>query len=431
MNGRIIYEYLTAAEKSDTAAQLKLCQFLYNEESRASNMPEIFWERIDKLAQKGKDFANFILHCRYFSDPSQSQQAYHYIRKAIRHKTVPLAFLRLGICYNQGIGTTENHTLASYFFYQAYIMGVKEAGSFIDMDYDSGRRNFVKDFNNTLTYSKEEAPALLKVYQRQAERERINKNYGILSQFRDYIPSFYPDYNQKQGFDDFLNSRETVDADICYSLSTTNNYEEVDLDLIDRLLQQLYAPITQNQQLISDLASMEDRYLALHIYEKEFLQSNFDLIYAFKKICQRYPANKIAIIETDISNIIPYVKMSTITLFRKQAFRCLLAIKDLDPVIEDEFLANLGDDNQLLDIASMFCNADPDIASLLIAFISLNIDIRNLMIYIYQPLLKSYQKQQFDFLVSHLNQYVQSITDMDIEHDLPEFTKENLPEITL
>lgn len=431
MNGRIIYECLTAAEKSDVAAQLKLCQIFYNDENCASDMPEIFWERIDKLAQKGKDFANFILHCRYLADPSQDQQAYHYIRKAIRHKTVPLAFLRLGICYNQGIGTTENHTLASYYFNQAYIMGVKEAGSFIDFEYDSGRRNFVKDFNNTLTYSKEEAPALLKVYQRQTERERLNKNYGILSQFRDYIPTFYPNYNQKQGFDDFLNDRDTIDADICYAMSTTNNYEEVDLELIDRLLQQLYAPITQNEELINKLIHLEEPYLSLHIYEKEFLQSNFDLIYAFKKICQRYPANKIAIIETDISNIIPYVKMSTITLFRKQAFRCLLAIKDLDPVIEDEFLANLGDDNQLLDIASMFCNADPDIASLLIAFISLNIDIRNLMIYIYQPLLKSYQKQQFDFLVSHLNQYVQSITDMDIEHDLPEFTKENLPEITL
>ena len=431
MNGRIIYECLTAAEKSDVAAQLKLCQIFYNDENCASDMPEIFWERIDKLAQKGKDFANFILHCRYFADPSQDQQAYHYIRKAIRHKTVPLAFLRLGICYNQGIGTTENHTLASYFFNQAYIMGVKEAGSFIDMEYDSGRRNFVKDFNNTLAYSKEKTPALLKVYQRQTERERINKNYGILSQFRDYIPSFYPDYNQKQGFDDFLNDRDTIDADICYAMSTTNNYEEVDLDLIDRLLQQLYAPITQNQQLISDLTSMEDRYLALHIYEKEFLQSNFDLIYAFKKICQRYPANKIAIIETDISDIIPYVKMSTITLFRKQAFRCLLVIKDLDPVIEDEFLANLGDDNQLLDIASMFCNADPDIASLLIAFISLNIDIRNLMIYIYQPLLKSYQNQQLDFLASHLNQYIQTITDMGIEHNLPEFSLEDLPEISI
>lgn len=431
MNRRIIYDCLSSAERGDVAAQGRLCQVFYNKEDLAGTMSNDFWERIDKLALKGEDFANFILHCRYFVDLSQSLQAFHYIRKAIRHKTAPLAFLRLGICYDQGIGTTENHTLACYYFNQAYIMGVKEAGSFIDFEYDSGRRNFVKDFENTLSYSEEEIPALLKVYQRQTERERINKNYGILSQFRDYIPTFYPDYNQKHGFDDFLNHRDTVDADISYSLSTSNNYEEVDLDLIDRLLQQLYAPITQNQQLISDLASMEDRYLALHIYEKEFLQSNFDLIYAFKKICQRYPANKIAIIETDISDIIPYVKMSTITLFRKQAFRCLLAIKDLDPVIEEEFLTNLGDDNQLLDIASMFCNADPDIASLLIAFISLNIDIRNLMIYIYQPLLKSYQKQQFDFLASHLNQYVQSITDMDIEHDLPEFTKENLPEITL
>ena len=121
--------------------------------------------------------------------------------------------------------------------------------------------------------------------------------------------------------------------------------------------------------------------------------------------------------------------MSTITLFRKQAFRCLLAIKNLDPVIEKEFLTNLSDDEFLLDITSKIF--DPDIISLLIAFVSINLDIRNLMIYIYQPLLKSYQNQQFDFLANHLNHYVETITDMYIDHDLPEFTADNLPEIDL
>lgn len=429
MNGRIIYECLTAAEKSDTAAQLRLCQLFYNDKDRSNDMPEIFWERIDKLAQKGKDFANFILHCRYFADPSQDQQTYHYIRKAIRHKTIPLAFHRLGIVYSLGIGTSKNHTLAGYYFRQAYLMGVEEAGSFIDMDYDSGRRNLVKDFNNTLTYSKEKAPALLKVYQRQTERERLNKNYGILSQFRDFIPTFYPDYNQKQGFDDFLNGRDTVDADICYALSTTNNYEEVDLELIDRLLQQLYAPITQNEELINKLIHLEEPYLSLHIYEKEFLQSNYNLIYAYKKLTKRYQIKNIALTEATVPYVVPYVKMSTITLFRKQAFRCLLAIKNLDPVIEKEFLTNLSDDEFLLDITSKIF--DPDIISLLIAFVSINLDIRNLMIYIYQPLLKSYQNQQFDFLANHLNHYVETITDMYIDHDLPEFTADNLPEIDL
>ena len=424
MNRRIIYDCLSSAERGDVAAQGRLCQVFYNKEDLAGTMQNDFWERIDKLALKGEDFANFILHCRYFVDLSQSLQAFHYIRKAIRHKTAPLAFLRLGICYDQGIGTTENHTLASYYFNQAYIMGVKEAGSFIDFEYDSGRRNFVKDFENTLSYSEEEEPALLKVYQRQAERERINRNYGILSQFRDYIPLFYPDYDQEKGFDDFLNNRDTVDADICYSLSTTDNYEEVDLDQIDRLLQQLYAPITQNEELINGLASMEDSYLALHLYEKEFLQSNFDLIYAFKQISQKYHIKEIAITETDVSDIIPYVKMSTLTFFR-----CLLAIRNLDPVIEDDFLANLDDDSLLLDIVPKI--SDSDILSLLIAFVSMNIDIRNLMIYIYQPLFKSYQNQQLDFLTSHLNQYIGTITDMGIEHELPVFTSDSLPVITL
>ena len=143
MNGRIIYECLTAAEKSDTAAQRRLCQIFYNDENCASNMPEVFWERIDKLAQKGKDFANFILHCRYFDDPIQSNLSFYYIRKSIRYKEIPLAVLRLGISYEKGIGTTVNNVLSHYFYEMAFDMGCLEAEEFILQEYESGFLNEV------------------------------------------------------------------------------------------------------------------------------------------------------------------------------------------------------------------------------------------------------------------------------------------------
>ena len=56
-------------------------------------------------------------------------------RKAIRGGKDPMAFLSLGKLYAQGIGTTENHVLANYFYEKALYMGSKEAERFISYRY--------------------------------------------------------------------------------------------------------------------------------------------------------------------------------------------------------------------------------------------------------------------------------------------------------
>ena len=44
---------------------------------------------------------------------------YDEARKAIRGGKDPMAFLHLGIIYANGIGITQNHALANYFFDKA------------------------------------------------------------------------------------------------------------------------------------------------------------------------------------------------------------------------------------------------------------------------------------------------------------------------
>ena len=68
-------------------------------------------------------------------------------QKAIKGGKDPKAFLHLGIIYAQGIGTTQNEILATYFIKKALDMGCQEAKEYINMKYESGAKNFADEIN--------------------------------------------------------------------------------------------------------------------------------------------------------------------------------------------------------------------------------------------------------------------------------------------
>ena len=63
---------------------------------------------------------------------------YDEARKAIRGGNDSMAFLRLGVIYANGIGITQNHILACYFFRKALDLGCQEAEEYLNMEYESG-----------------------------------------------------------------------------------------------------------------------------------------------------------------------------------------------------------------------------------------------------------------------------------------------------
>ena len=95
-------------------------------------------------------------------------------------------------------------------------------------------------------------------YRSIAETIRTKKNYGLLSRIRKFIPQLYPDYNQEKATTDILNDCDSMDADIYYSQSTCDNRSEIDIKLQDRLLEQLYAPVTQDRSLLRDIKERND-----------------------------------------------------------------------------------------------------------------------------------------------------------------------------
>ena len=347
-------------------------------------------------------------------------------RKAVRNATNPKAFLRLGKLYAQGIGTKENHVLSNYFYEKALAMGCKEAESLIDHEYDTGQRSIVRDIVTAMENIEAVAPYKIERLKSRLEKERLKKNFGNLSHIRNHIPFFYPDYNQEQGYDDLLNHRDTIDADICYSLCTADNWSEVNIDVLESMLQQLYAPIIQDSKLMQSIVSSDNCYL-ISDEDGELRQCLVHLRSSYNSICKNFKVEKQEIAQIDDSAWYPYFKVSLIPLLRLQAFRCLLSIRDIDPHIHD-FMNCLDSDEESLNV----CEAvqDQDIQLFLISYVELNIDTDSILI-AHQKLLRFYRNHHLRPLVQQLNAYIERMTDAGIEHQLPEYTEENLPKIEL
>lgn len=116
--------------------------------------------------------------------------------------------------------------------------------------------------------------------------------------------------------------------------------------------------------------------------------------------------------------------MSTLTLLRRQAFRCLLSVRNLDPVIAADYLGSLDNDERLLTACEKI--KDIDLQLFLISFVELNIDIEALGL-TYQSLRKSYMRNDLDPLASYLNDYIGRLDLQGLNHQLSFFNSTNLP----
>lgn len=297
-------------------------------------------------------------------------------QKAIKGGKDPRAFLHLGILYAQGIGTEQNDILATYFIKKSLDMGCKEAEEYINMNY-----------------------------------------------IREHLKFFYPEYNKEKAISDILNNRNTVDADILYSLCTSDNTSEIYIKSQESLLKQLFAPISNEDGLWeyfnTDMLSKD---------ESELAQCLVNLTASYDKICQKYDVERKDIYTLESLDLYPYIKIPSLVELRKQAFRCLLSIKDTDPNIQDKYLECLDSDEKLLNVCEEV--KDQDIQLFLISFVELNIDIEALEL-TSLSLLHAYRNNNLQPLVDHLNDCVNRLKKAGIKNHLPYYTLGLLPPIDL
>ena len=248
-------------------------------------------------------------------------------------------------------------------------------------------------------------------------------NNGIIQRLGTIPQLLYPSYSQEKGISDILNNRDTTDAALLFALSTKDNISEIHIESQESLLSQLYAPISMNRDIMEHFTGdtlSEDEYSLLACID--------NLISSYNNICQHYEVERQELGPLEPSEQYPFVNPAALVRIRKQAFRCLLSIKDLDPVIQDQFLNKLDNDYKLLD----YCKdvKDYDIQLFLISFVELNIETEDWEVFTLS-LLRAFRNGNLEPLAEHLNAVVKRLTEEGIQHTLPTYTADNLPPIKL
>lgn len=146
--------YIASAERGNNKAKEKLCQMFYDMSDKIEIISQDIWDNIERQAQSGHSYANFLMHCKNYNNPSTNLVAFEYLKKSIRISPIPLALLRLGVQHSWGLGSKPNHTLSMYYYNKALEMGCKEAYGYIGSDYQYGNDVVRKDIENAKEYFK-------------------------------------------------------------------------------------------------------------------------------------------------------------------------------------------------------------------------------------------------------------------------------------
>ena len=344
-------------------------------------------------------------------------------QRALKGGKDPRAFLHLGILYAQGLGTEQDDLLATYFIKKALDMGCKEAEEYINIQYESGKKDFATYIESYISDDYSVSRETIAKLRAIVDVERKAKHYGNLSKIRKYLALIYPEYNRDKAIEDILSGRDTMDSDILYATSTFDNRSEIFLELQERLLSQLYAHVESDDDMWEYIDTD-----VLGKDESELAQCVVNLTSSYDNICKKYNVERKEIYDLESLGLYPYIKIRTMVTLRQQGFRCLLSIKDVDPIINDEFIEKLDDDQALLDVCEKI--KDQDLQLFLISFVELNIDLDSLEI-TSMSLLRAYRNNNLAPLVEHINAFVGRLNKAGIKNHLPFYTIGLLPHIDL
>lgn len=428
---------LSLAAAGNADAQAALCQWAHEHPDAAGALPADLRAQLEVLAREGADYACFVLHCA--CSPAEGAAAFDYIRRAVRSRRLPLAFTRLGTCYAEGIGTTANTTLASYFFEKARILGDAEAASAIERLYATGVKDLAAAVASAIDIvalaeagalenpAEAVAPEILSRFRGPIENARLAHDNGILSRLRHYLPFFYPDYSPEAAIRDLRAGRDSRDADLFLALSTDDNNFEENVPLLEDFLQQLYAPVLTDETLLHAIrqTQREQRYEWNNL-EHDIVQVIQNFAYAYPAICQNYHVRPAVRVGAHLVGPGPYMTIAQLQELRRQAVLALLSLIDALPLIRDKVLPIMNQASRMLDLSEGIMSQELQL--LLISYVELHIDVDSLE-NTYQQLLHAFRHQQPGDLVIHLNDYADRLTRCGIGHRLPAFTLENLPAI--
>ena len=146
--------FLRFAVGGNIASQEKICEIMYKLSMDEANrlllrkLDTSFYNKISAIAVEGKAWANFAMHCYNYN--KNHSEALNYLLKSFQDVEIGLAYLRLGIVYDWGLGTKVNISHAEKCYLKALELGCNYAYSYAAQHY----RYVKQDLDLALEYAK-------------------------------------------------------------------------------------------------------------------------------------------------------------------------------------------------------------------------------------------------------------------------------------
>ena len=144
--------FLRSAQRGNKEARSILCEIFYEQNRDFDKLDEGLWNTIESVSDQGEAFADFLMHCKYYAMGNQNVIALRYLQKSLEREEIPLALLRMGVCYNWGLGVKQNHILGIHYYEKALELGCKQAYSYIAQEYLWGNDKIKKSLDKAEHY---------------------------------------------------------------------------------------------------------------------------------------------------------------------------------------------------------------------------------------------------------------------------------------
>lgn len=245
------------------------------------------------------------------------------------------------------------------------------------------------------------------------------ENFGYHTYFKDIFSHIYPGFNA-QAVDNYKVKNADWFNDYYTYFRAINT--EIDVEEQDCILEQLYQPVKQDSSYEESLKYTFQQIMNIaSFWDNDY--NNF--VDSYHNLCTKYELEPEIIPPLEKTKLMPYFPSTLAQYYNMQSLRCFLSLSSCEAF---EKLRTLKDDEEILDYAEQ--ESDVDLQLFLIEYVELHIELdaiitKNYSIYC------AYKKGNTEILIEALNQYRNRLNELNLENGLPEFTEDNLPEISL
>ncbi len=244
-------------------------------------------------------------------------------------------------------------------------------------------------------------------------------NYGYLTEVRSLFPFIYSDFKPEEVE---KSGGKHGDFEMYYQYCGATS-SEVDVAEQDKVLSQLYSPAVHDDSYAELLSRGDVCITGLETFWKKEFPAFID---SYHELCERYHVSPVEIKPLNINEVLPFFPSALAQYYRIQGLKCFLSMYPTG--CEAMKSLHTPTDEEILDVAEK--ETDLTVQTFLIEYVELSIEteavlLSNSISY------NSFQTGNMDKLAERLNEYRNKLIELGIENNLPEYTAQNLPEISL